>query len=175
MFRLGLTMLLGLLAASGPAVAAPPAPDSAVRSRATDERIALVEPAPMSLSGSPVSDLGQFDAESALRAVFMTALFGIFVAAWPAAIGPIVGRERRALPVGVGPPAPSAAPATGDALVWLNTQTGVWHEQGQRWYGKTRSGAFVTRAEALAFSAHSRAAPNIVTLSLSKGRTAATT
>jgi hypothetical protein len=35
--------------------------------------------------------------------------------------------------------------------VWLNTQTGVWHEQGQRWYGKTREGAFVTRAEALAF------------------------
>ncbi len=137
MFRLGLTILLGLLAASAPAAAAP-----------SDERIAFAGPAPMSLSGSPVSDLGQFDAESALRAVFMTALFGIFVAAWPAAIGPIVARERRALPAGE---PPRAASAGNDALVWLNTQTGVWHEQGQRWYGKTREGAFVTRAEALAF------------------------
>jgi hypothetical protein len=150
MFRLGLTMLLGLLAASVPAVAAPSAAHAAVRARATDERIAFVGPAPTSLSGSPVSDLGQFDAESALRAVFMTALFGIVVAAWPGAIGPIVARERRTHSAGAPLVAPSAA---GQALVWLNTQTGVWHEQGQRWYGKTRAGAFVTRTEALAFKA----------------------
>jgi hypothetical protein len=155
MFRLGLTILLGLLASSGPVIAAP-----------TAQRIALVEPAPMSLSGSPVSDLGQFDTESALRAVFMTALFGIFVTAWPAALAPMVARERRVLPDGAGlrqasaASAASATSAAGDALVWLNTQTGVWHEQGQRWYGKTRAGAFVTRAEALAFRANSRATPS---------------
>jgi hypothetical protein len=37
-----------------------------------------------------------------------------------------------------------------DVVVWLNTQTGIWHEKGMRWYGRTRHGAFVCRREAAA-------------------------
>lgn len=35
-----------------------------------------------------------------------------------------------------------------DVVVWLNTKTGVYHEKGMRWYGRTKHGAFVCRKEA---------------------------
>jgi hypothetical protein len=37
-----------------------------------------------------------------------------------------------------------------DIVVWLNTKTGIWHEKGMRWYGRTRQGAYVCRKEAAA-------------------------
>ena len=37
-----------------------------------------------------------------------------------------------------------------DTVVWLNTQTGVWHYKGQRWYGNTKNGAYVCMKEAAA-------------------------
>jgi hypothetical protein len=35
-----------------------------------------------------------------------------------------------------------------DTVVWLNLPTGIYHFRGQRWYGRTNSGAFVCEAEA---------------------------
>jgi hypothetical protein len=35
-----------------------------------------------------------------------------------------------------------------DVVVWLNTPTGVYHEKGMRWYGRTTHGAFVCKKEA---------------------------
>jgi hypothetical protein len=35
-----------------------------------------------------------------------------------------------------------------DTVVWLNTASGVYHFKGQRWYGATKSGAYVCKAEA---------------------------
>jgi len=35
-----------------------------------------------------------------------------------------------------------------DTVVWLNTNSGVYHFQGQRWYGNTKSGAYVCQQEA---------------------------
>lgn len=35
-----------------------------------------------------------------------------------------------------------------DEVVWLNTNSGIYHEKGMRWYGRTRSGAYVCRSEA---------------------------
>ncbi len=37
-----------------------------------------------------------------------------------------------------------------DEVVWLNTKTGIWHSQGGRWYGNTKSGAYVCAKEATA-------------------------
>jgi hypothetical protein len=36
-------------------------------------------------------------------------------------------------------------PAT---VVWLNLPTGIYHFKGERWYGRTRSGAYVCEKEA---------------------------
>lgn len=35
-----------------------------------------------------------------------------------------------------------------DEVVWLNLPTGIYHIRGSRWYGATKSGAFVCRAAA---------------------------
>jgi hypothetical protein len=35
-----------------------------------------------------------------------------------------------------------------DEVVWLNTNSGIYHEKGMRWYGRTKQGAFVCRKEA---------------------------
>jgi hypothetical protein len=33
-------------------------------------------------------------------------------------------------------------------VVWLNTASGIYHEKGMRWYGKTKHGAYVCQREA---------------------------
>lgn len=35
-----------------------------------------------------------------------------------------------------------------DEVVWLNTNTRIYHEKGMRWYGRTKHGAYVCRKEA---------------------------
>lgn len=35
-----------------------------------------------------------------------------------------------------------------DTVVWLNTRTGIYHEKGMRWYGRTKHGAYVCKKEA---------------------------
>jgi len=61
-------------------------------------------------------------------------------------------------------PAPAGAPtdaqianAKSNGLVWVNTDSKVYHKSG-RWYGKTKSGKFMTENEAKA--AGYRAAQN---------------
>jgi hypothetical protein len=35
-----------------------------------------------------------------------------------------------------------------DTVVWLNTNSGVYHFQGERWYGRTKHGAYVCEKDA---------------------------
>ena len=35
-----------------------------------------------------------------------------------------------------------------DTVVWLNTATGIYHFAGERWYGHTKSGAYVCEKQA---------------------------
>jgi hypothetical protein len=36
----------------------------------------------------------------------------------------------------------------GDVVVWLNIPSGIYHMQGERWYGRTKSGSYACKQEA---------------------------
>lgn len=40
-----------------------------------------------------------------------------------------------------------------DTVIWLNLPTMIWHYEGQRWYARTKHGAFACEKEAAASGA----------------------
>jgi hypothetical protein len=45
-------------------------------------------------------------------------------------------------------PAQTAQTPPEKGMVWVNTTTGVYHREGDRWYGKTKNGKFMSEADA---------------------------
>jgi hypothetical protein len=54
-----------------------------------------------------------------------------------------------ATPPSVTPAKPQAPSANGAGVVWINTDTGVYHKQGTRWYGKTKHGKYMLETDAI--------------------------
>ncbi len=53
-----------------------------------------------------------------------------------------------------GTPLPQAAPGGGADKVWVNMNSKVYHCPGDRYYGKTANGRYMSEKDALAFGAH---------------------
>lgn len=47
-----------------------------------------------------------------------------------------------------------APPANPSGMVWVNTQTGVYHRPGSRYYGHTKQGTYMTEKDAIAKGYH---------------------
>ena len=43
----------------------------------------------------------------------------------------------------------SPAPGGGPGMVWVNTDTKIYHNEGSRYYGRTKKGKYMTEAEAI--------------------------
>jgi hypothetical protein len=41
-----------------------------------------------------------------------------------------------------------APPASATSTVWVNTDSGIYHKPGSRYYGKTKKGKYMTEADA---------------------------
>jgi hypothetical protein len=47
------------------------------------------------------------------------------------------------------PAAQQAAPANSNGMVWVNTDSGIYHKPGSRYYGKTKQGKYMPEADAI--------------------------
>ncbi|HZR79087.1 MAG TPA: hypothetical protein VFA58_07750, partial [Chthoniobacterales bacterium] len=43
----------------------------------------------------------------------------------------------------------SPAPGGGPGMVWVNTETKIYHHQSSRFYGRTKKGQYMTEADAM--------------------------
>lgn len=51
-------------------------------------------------------------------------------------------------------PAAAAAPGGGPGMVWVNTETKVFHQPTDKWYGKTKKGKYMKESDAIAAGYH---------------------
>ena len=67
-------------------------------------------------------------------------------AATPASSGG--GAPTVSIPTSKAAARPPAPPADSAGMVWVNTDSGIYHKPGTRWYGKTKQGKYMTEADA---------------------------
>jgi hypothetical protein len=63
------------------------------------------------------------------------------------------GSANRAEP-SAAPAASAMTPAPAPGMVWVNTDTKVFHREGDRWYGHTKHGKYMTESDAIAAGYH---------------------
>ncbi|BCG46510.1 hypothetical protein GEOBRER4_n1310 [Citrifermentans bremense] len=79
-----------------------------------------------------------------------------FVAVGAASVAVPTAAPKVSVPKASLPAVPAAAkaakqvqPPAGSGMVWVNTDSKIYHKSGSTWYGKTKQGSYMTEAEAI--------------------------
>lgn len=80
-----------------------------------------------------------------------------FVAVGAASVAaPTAAPKKVSVPKASSPVTPAAAkavkqvqPPAGSGMVWVNTDSKIYHKSGSTWYGKTKQGSYMTETEAI--------------------------
>jgi len=145
----------GETAASASPAAAPASSPKAKRGRKKAEAGAASSPAASpatSPAAAPKAKGGRKKAETATSASPSPAKFSLgdffkpksSAAASPAAVSGAPAKNTSAAAAATAP-----APGGGHGLVWVNTDSHVYHREGSRFYGTTKKGKYMTEAEAM--------------------------
>ena len=67
-------------------------------------------------------------------------------------------RERGALPLAQAAPVPAGMQCSGDDLVWVNLKSKSYHEPADPYYGRTKDGKYLCKADAIAAGYHAAGA-----------------
>jgi len=93
----------------------------------------------------------------------VTAAAGTAATAAKSAAAPVTKPAPAATPAATPASAPAATPApaskpaatqqtppaNSNGMVWVNTDSGIYHKPGSRYYGKTKQGKYMTEADAV--------------------------
>ena len=124
----------GLVAATAAAAESPAASPKAKRTRKAKTEAAASPAASAAASASPAKKT----------------LADFFKPQTSASAAPAAANTAPAKPTKTGAAMNAApAPGGGPGMVWVNTETHVYHKEGTRFYGKTKKGKYVSEADAI--------------------------
>lgn len=72
----------------------------------------------------------------------------------PAAAAPSNATSNSAPPPNATRVQKQTPPASSGRMVWVNTESGIYHKPGTRWYGKTKQGKYMAEADAIKAGYH---------------------
>lgn len=86
------------------------------------------------------------------RLLLVALLATVGLTSWPAA--PVAASSSFAVAQATLPPvfnteSEAQAHCPKDVVVWLNIPSGIYHYKGERWYGRTKHGAYACEKEAI--------------------------
>ncbi|HME81148.1 MAG TPA: hypothetical protein VKF82_03615 [Candidatus Eremiobacteraceae bacterium] len=66
----------------------------------------------------------------------------------------VIQGEQNALPLAVAAKIPAGLKCASSDIVWVNMHTKAFHDPGDPWYGKSKNGMYMCRADAVAQGDH---------------------